>query len=94
MWRKGLEFSHWPTLCEACYWIFKRQGTLERGNNKPLASSARRCAFIGRDKPDESRDFLLHSGIWIEHVPRSPYAKRLSWPTGCTMENMCGISRP
>jgi hypothetical protein len=44
-------------LCNWCYDRFRKRGTLERSNNKPLAASARRCTYAGCERPEESRLF-------------------------------------
>jgi nicotinic acid mononucleotide adenylyltransferase len=51
-------------LCEVCFQKFKRSGTLERPNNKPLAASARRCTYAGckRSDPKQHGQVAAESG--------------------------------
>ena len=44
-------------LCRSCYRRFRDRGTLERGKNKPLTGSARRCTYDHCDSPTHSSRF-------------------------------------
>jgi len=58
---RGHDFSSiaGSVLCKTCYDRFRRRGTLERKKNKPLAVSARRCAYAGCDSPRKGTRFHL-----------------------------------
>lgn len=45
-------------LCAACYCRYKDRGTLDRAVNKPLPPAAKKCTYVGCDKPDESTCFF------------------------------------
>ena len=69
-------------LCKACYQQFMRSGKLERTRNKPLARSARRCAYADCDRPEHGELPTPPSPLapWHSHA-QSPSCTRAHAPT-------------
>eukprot|EP00282_Hemiselmis_andersenii_P041091 CAMPEP_0172072134 /NCGR_PEP_ID=MMETSP1043-20130122/14158_1 /TAXON_ID=464988 /ORGANISM="Hemiselmis andersenii, Strain CCMP441" /LENGTH=279 /DNA_ID=CAMNT_0012732591 /DNA_START=196 /DNA_END=1033 /DNA_ORIENTATION=+ len=72
-------------LCQTCYDRYRKHGTLDKADAKPLDGSARKCMFDQCDKPEDSRRFvqidgesefqearLAREGATQEGAPRTP----------------------
>jgi len=49
-------------LCQTCYDRYRKHGTLDKADAKPLDGSARKCMFDQCDKPEDSRRFVQIDG--------------------------------
>eukprot|EP00283_Hemiselmis_rufescens_P009394 CAMPEP_0173428086 /NCGR_PEP_ID=MMETSP1357-20121228/7122_1 /TAXON_ID=77926 /ORGANISM="Hemiselmis rufescens, Strain PCC563" /LENGTH=351 /DNA_ID=CAMNT_0014392041 /DNA_START=114 /DNA_END=1166 /DNA_ORIENTATION=- len=49
-------------LCQQCYDRYRKHGSLERADGKPLDGSSRRCMFAKCEKPEDSRRFVQIDG--------------------------------